>query len=91
MTDLASPTRAEIDLGAIRHNARTLLALAGPADVLGVVKANAYGHGAVAVTRALQEEGIGRFAVATHRRLGSRCEKGLPRRSVDGERPRVGP
>lgn len=65
MTDLPHPTRAEIDLGAIRHNARTLLALAGPAEVLGVVKANAYGHGAVPVTRALQEEGIEQFAVAT--------------------------
>ena len=29
------------------------------------------------------------FAVATHRRLGARYEKGLPRRSVDGEGPRV--
>ena len=29
------------------------------------------------------------FAVATHRRLGSRCETALPRRSVDGEGPRV--
>ena len=29
------------------------------------------------------------FAVATHRRLGTRCEKCLPRRSVDGERARL--
>ena len=29
------------------------------------------------------------FAVATHRRLGARCETALPRRSVDGERLRV--
>lgn len=31
---------------------------------MGVVKADAYGHGAVPVARALQEEGIRRFAVA---------------------------
>ena len=32
-----------------------------------------------------------RFAVATRRGVGSRCEPPPPRRAVDGERPRVGP
>ncbi|GAB5534026.1 MAG: alanine racemase [Rubricoccaceae bacterium] len=57
--------RAEIDLGAIRHNVRVLRQLAGDADLMGVVKADAYGHGAVFVARALVEEGVDALAVAT--------------------------
>ncbi len=54
---------AETNLGAIRHNLRALTQR--PADVMGVVKANAYGHGAVPVARVLVEEGVGLLAVAT--------------------------
>ena len=61
----ASPLRAETDLDAIRHNVRVLSALAAPAALLGVVKADAYGHGAVPVARTLLEEGVERLAVAT--------------------------
>ncbi|MEL6616728.1 MAG: alanine racemase, partial [Bacteroidota bacterium] len=61
----SSPLRAEIDLDAIAHNARVLAGLAGPADLLGVVKADAYGHGAVPVTRTLLREGVKQFAVAS--------------------------
>ncbi len=57
---------AEIDLGAIRHNARVALAHAGPgARVLAVVKADGYGHGAGPVARALAADGLVRdFGVA---------------------------
>ncbi|WP_369797943.1 alanine racemase, partial [Cryobacterium sp. MLB-32] len=42
------PERAAvIDLDAIRHNVRHLAALAAPAALMAVVKADAYGHGAV--------------------------------------------
>lgn len=34
-------------------------------EIIGIVKANAYGHGAVAVARYLQGHGISHFAVAT--------------------------
>lgn len=48
------PTVAEIDLGALRANARRLRHEVGAGVALyGVVKADAYGHGAVAVGRAL--------------------------------------
>lgn len=47
------PTIAEVDLGAIRRNLQRLNALVGPAAVLAVVKADAYGHGAVPVARAI--------------------------------------
>jgi alanine racemase len=58
------PLRAEVDLDALRHNARVLMARAGEAELLAVIKADAYGHGAVPVARVLQEEGVRRFAVA---------------------------
>ena len=58
-------TRAEIDLGALRHNVRVLRQLAGEADLVGVVKADAYGHGAISCARALVDEGIEWLAVAT--------------------------
>ncbi|HEY4178123.1 MAG TPA: alanine racemase [Kofleriaceae bacterium] len=45
-------TRVEVDLGAIVANARAVKQLAG-ADVFAVVKADGYGHGAIAVAAAL--------------------------------------
>src|SRR5712672_2307544 len=45
-------TRVEVDLAAIVANARTVRAVTGT-DVVAVVKADGYGHGAVAVARAL--------------------------------------
>ena len=57
---------AETDLGAVRHNLRQLAARAGGAGrVMGVVKADAYGHGATEVSRVLIEEGVELLAVAT--------------------------
>ena len=40
-------TRAEVDLSALRSNVQTMISLAKPREVWVVVKANAYGHGAV--------------------------------------------
>ena len=60
-----APTTAEIDLVHLRHNVRVLQNRAGTASLMGVVKANAYGHGAVRIVRVLQEEGVRYFAVAT--------------------------
>jgi alanine racemase len=49
------PTLAEIDLGAVQRNFQRLRATVGPkVAVWGVVKADAYGHGAVAVARVLE-------------------------------------
>ncbi len=58
-------TVAEIDLGALRANLATARRLAGAAEVAGIVKANAYGHGVEHVAPVLQEAGVGLFAVAT--------------------------
>jgi alanine racemase len=49
------PTVAQVDLGAMRRNVGRLRAILGPGvAIYGVVKADAYGHGAVAVSRQLE-------------------------------------
>lgn len=54
---------AEIDLGALVRNLRAIRARVGGRRVVAVVKANAYGHGAVPVARALAADGCDAFAV----------------------------
>ncbi len=57
-------TWAEVDLDAIAHNARVLKERAGQETALmAVVKANAYGHGAVPVARTALENGASRLAI----------------------------
>lgn len=56
------PTRAEIDLEAIASNYRNLQSL--KREVLCVLKADAYGHGAVQVAQCLRDQGAKFFAVA---------------------------
>lgn len=58
------PTRAEIDLGALVRNFATLHTAAPEVEVLAVVKADAYGHGAVLVSRALEAAGVRFLGVA---------------------------
>lgn len=61
-------TWAEIDLEAITANVRSFCRFVGPrVQVIAVVKANAYGHGAVPVARAALRGGATRLAV--HRLL----------------------
>ena len=48
---------AEVDLAAIRHNARVARQRVGAqTELLAVVKANGYGHGMIAIARGLREE-----------------------------------
>ena len=54
----------EIDLDAIRHNIAHLRAVADPAAVWAVVKADGYGHGAVDVARAAMAAGAEGLCVA---------------------------
>jgi len=57
-------TWAEIDLEAIRQNVRSFKRHVGAAvQIYAVVKANAYGHGAVPVAKAALEAGAARLAV----------------------------
>jgi len=55
----------DIDLEALATNLAALTELAGDVPVYPVVKANAYGHGAVEVAAALEAAGAGGFCVAT--------------------------
>lgn len=55
---------ATIDLAAIQHNLRVLRGIAPGSKVMAAVKAGAYGHGAVPVSRALETAGIDALAVA---------------------------
>jgi alanine racemase len=54
-----------VDLGAIRRNARTLLAALGGSELWAVVKADGYGHGAVDVAGAALGAGATALCVAT--------------------------
>ena len=58
-------TWAEIDLDALEHNYKVLCDRMGPGPrFLGVVKADAYGHGAIEVSRTLEELGAAYLAVS---------------------------
>jgi len=58
------PTRALVELAAIRENVRLIRETAGGAEVMAMVKADGYGHGAVAVAGAALAGGAGRLGVA---------------------------
>ena len=65
MKDLQKRTWAEISLDNIRHNYRSIRAhLPQGCKFLGVVKADAYGHGAVPVSKLLEQEGADYLAVS---------------------------
>jgi alanine racemase len=54
-----------VDLGAVRRNARSLLRVLDGSQLWAVVKADAYGHGAVDVAAVVLDEGAGALCVAT--------------------------
>jgi alanine racemase len=67
MQRAARRSEITIDLGALRSNVRRLRAAAGEAELWAVVKADAYGHGAVDVARVTLQEGAAALCVATVR------------------------
>ena len=60
---MSFPFRAEVNLSAVRHNVATVRG-ATTAQVMAVIKADAYGHGAVGVARAAVEAGATWLGVA---------------------------
>jgi alanine racemase len=62
--DAVRPTRAEVNLEALRHNLRAVRRHAAGARVWAVLKADAYGHGAPAVARTLERARVDGFCVA---------------------------
>jgi alanine racemase len=77
MTPMVSAT---IDTGALRHNLERVRNWAPRSKIMAVIKANGYGHGLVAVARAL--EAADSFAVA-------RVDEGLILRTAGIEKPTV--
>ncbi len=74
------PVWAEVDLAAIRHNVRVLAERAGGAEIMGVVKGYAYGHGNPASALAMLQAGATRLGVA-------RLAEGLHLREAGIEAP----
>jgi alanine racemase len=75
------PTFVEIDLAALRFNFEQVKRLTGSTKkILGVVKANAYGHGAVAVSRELEGLGANFLGVAL-------CQEGIELREAGIKTP----
>ncbi|HKG50473.1 MAG TPA: alanine racemase [Actinomycetales bacterium] len=64
VTEPALPAQADVDLDALRSNVRALAERSGRADVMAVVKADAYGHGLLPCARAAREGGAGWLGVA---------------------------
>ena len=65
MQDLMRPTKAVIDLGAVAYNIAQVRSLVGEKiEILAVVKADAYGHGAQRVARACERSGTSMLGVA---------------------------
>jgi alanine racemase len=62
---LLRPTWVEISLSKLRRNFERVRALAGPRKVMAVIKADAYGHGALPVAQCLARCGVDWFGVAT--------------------------
>lgn len=64
MEKIMRPVWAEIDLDIIANNMINIKKLVGNKEVMAVVKADCYGHGALDVTPCLLENGASRLAVA---------------------------
>jgi len=62
--DWYRPTWATIDLDRLAANLAIITQRIGRRPILAVVKANAYGHGAAEIARALEREGVSFFGVA---------------------------
>jgi alanine racemase len=84
VTRPGSPHRAwiEVDHAAIRHNLAAIRRRVAGAEIIGIVKANAYGHGATAVARTLVGASVERLGVAT-------VDEGLELREAGIEAPIV--
>ncbi|WP_217188978.1 alanine racemase [Streptomyces buecherae] len=65
MNETPMRARATVDLAALRANVRALRARAPRAELMAVVKADAYGHGAVPCARAARQAGASWLGTAT--------------------------
>ncbi len=59
------PAWAEINLSNLDYNIKQITKKAGGREIIGVVKADGYGHGSVEVSKVLLENGVKTLAIAT--------------------------
>lgn len=60
------PAWVEVNLSHLGHNIRAVQGKLAPGtEIIGIIKADGYGHGAVAVAQVLREAGVRAFGVAT--------------------------
>lgn len=64
--DARRPAWVEVNLSHLGHNIRAVQGKLAPGtDLIGIIKADGYGHGALAVAQVLREAGVRAFGVAT--------------------------
>ncbi len=63
--DAIRPAWVEVNLSNLEYNIKNIQAKAGGRPLIGVIKADAYGHGAVMVAEVLRQNGVKTFAIAT--------------------------
>ena len=71
------PTFVRIDLDAVMHNVRAVKAMVGGSKICAAVKADAYGHGAPVVAKAMSMAGVEMFGVAMTEEAAELREAGL--------------
>lgn len=72
------PVWAEINLSNLDYNIKNIIAKAGAdKEIIGVIKADAYGHGSVEVAKVLKENGVKTFAIATLQEAVTLREAGI--------------
>lgn len=64
MENISRQVWAEIDLDSFEYNVKNIKKLAGNRDVIAVIKADAYGHGALGLINSLRKCNVSKFAVA---------------------------
>ncbi len=64
MTNILRPTHVEVNLKNLSHNLSVIRERVGKRKVMGIVKANAYGHGLVEISKHLEKENIDYLGVA---------------------------
>lgn len=78
---LTPPSVANVNISALRHNLdQVRRRIPKQCEILAVVKADAYGHGATAIVSALTKMGVRRFGVAT-------VEEGIELRNSGMDQP----
>ncbi|MCK9415361.1 MAG: alanine racemase [Candidatus Dojkabacteria bacterium] len=64
MINSVRPTRVEVNLKDLSHNLKSVREVVGNRKIMGIVKANAYGHGLVGISRHLEKENVDYLGVA---------------------------